>query len=192
MSTAAGTEAAGAAASGSEQDSGAGGGGTSPQEQSGSTGSGTTDPTASELARARSDAARYRQERNQLREEKTASERAKMDDKTRAESERDEWKTKFTSLEGTSLRLEVALAAAPDTMKPKDVARLAKRLTGTSREELEADAKELFEEFGGMSTTSTGKAPVSGRPQSRLRAGANNDEDDADQGDVDIDKIPRM
>lgn len=197
MSTAAGTEAAaGAAAGGTGQESGASGSGTSTQEKSGSTGTSGTDltseQTTAELARARSDAARYRTERNDLREKATAAERAQMDDKTRAESERDEWKGKATGSGAELLKLQIALDAAPDGMTPKEVAQLAKRLTGTSKEELEADAKELFEQFGGSTSTSTGKAPVSGRPTTRLRAGANNDEDDGDDSDVDIDKIPRM
>ena len=45
------------------------------------------------------------------------------------------------------LRLEVALDKAPEGMSMAQVRKLAKRLTGSNREELEADAEELFAEF---------------------------------------------
>lgn len=41
--------------------------------------------------------------------------------------------------------LQVALEHAPEGMPAKEVARWAKRLSGSTREELEADAAELFE-----------------------------------------------
>src|SRR5690606_22671657 len=43
------------------------------------------------------------------------------------------------------IRLQVALEHAPEGMPAKEVARWAKRLSGSTREELEADAAELFE-----------------------------------------------
>jgi hypothetical protein len=46
-------------------------------------------------------------------------------------------------------RLEVALDAAPEGMPVAKIRKLAQRLTGTTPEELEADAKELFAEFSG-------------------------------------------
>lgn len=46
-----------------------------------------------------------------------------------------------------ALRLEVALDKAPEGMSPAKIRSLAKRLTGSTREELEADAEELFAEF---------------------------------------------
>lgn len=46
-----------------------------------------------------------------------------------------------------ALRLDVALEKAPDGMSPAKIRSLAKRLSGSTREELESDAAELFAEF---------------------------------------------
>ena len=63
-------------------------------------------------------------------------------------------------------RLEVALEAAPEGMDPKKVASLARRLHGATREELEADAAELFAEFGGAPKPPT--SPTAQRPTPAL------------------------
>lgn len=47
------------------------------------------------------------------------------------------------------LRLDVALDKAPAGTDPAEIRKLAKRLTGSSREELESDAEELFAMFAG-------------------------------------------
>lgn len=52
-----------------------------------------------------------------------------------------------TSHEMAALRLDVALEKAPDGMSPAKIRSLAKRLSGSTREELENDADELFAEF---------------------------------------------
>jgi hypothetical protein len=63
------------------------------------------------------------------------------------------------------LRLDVALDKAPPGMEPAKIRKLAKRLTGTTREELEADAAELFAEFGGAPAKPTpGQRPTENLP----------------------------
>lgn len=197
MSTAAGTEAAAGAAAGTgteDQGKGSEGGGGTSEARARDLGGDAKDR---ELARAREDAERYKRERDADRAKLTEAERAKMDDKQRAESERDEWKGKASAAEVSALKLQVALEAAPDGMSAKRVAQLAKRISGSTREELEKDAKDLFAEFGNGSGDGKegdgkgGDAQVPRRPNSRLRGGANNDEEDEDGADVDLDKVPR-
>lgn len=52
-----------------------------------------------------------------------------------------------TEAKTTALKMDVALDKAPEGMPLKQVRKLAKRLTGSTREELEPDADELFAEF---------------------------------------------
>jgi hypothetical protein len=86
--------------------------------------------------------------------------------------------SRATQAESTALRLEVALDNAPEGMPVAQVRKLAKRLAGRSREELEADAAELFADFAPDTTASP-----PGRPQERLRPGAVPSAD-PDEGDV--------
>lgn len=92
----------------------------------------------------------------------------------RAVDKATEAERRATEAEAKALRIEVALDKAPDGMPLTQVRKLAKRLTGSTQEELEADAVELFEDF----------APPAGeedpdkqkdsqrRPKERLRPGA--------------------
>lgn len=75
------------------------------------------------------------------------------------------------------MRLEVALEAAPEGMPIAKVRSLAKRLTGDTREDLLADAEELFSEFG------SGRPPEGG-PKPKPKGG-NNPTDDDDVLDAD-------
>lgn len=75
-----------------------------------------------------------------------------------------------------ALRLEVAFEKG---LTPKQ----AKRLTGSTREELEADAEELLEDFKPSDET---KRPPTTRPRERLRGGAD-PEDEPEE--IDQDKI---
>lgn len=84
------------------------------------------------------------------------AERAKLSDSERLAVERDEHKTARAAAESNALRYEVAL----DKGLSKT---LAKRLVGSTREELEADADELLGLAGG------GKDGKSGPPSSKAR-----------------------
>lgn len=86
--------------------------------------------------------------------------------------------SRATQAESAALRLEVALDNAPEGMSVGQIRKLAKRLAGENREELEADAAELFADF----TPDTGGTPP-GRPKERLRPGAVPSAD-PDEGDV--------
>jgi len=67
---------------------------------------------------------------------------------------------KAAAATATATRLEVALEKAPEGMPIATIRKLAKRLAGTTREELEADADELFAEFGTGATPPPGKTPT--------------------------------
>lgn len=69
-------------------------------------------------------------------------------------------------------RLEVALDKAPEGMALAQVRKLAKRLTGTTQEELEADAAELFEDFAPKAEEPDDDTSTKRRPKERLKPGA--------------------
>lgn len=66
-------------------------------------------------------------------------------------------------------KLDVALDKAPEGMAAAQVRKLAMRLSGSTREELEADADELFADFAPEEPS--GPEPRQ-RPRERLRPGA--------------------
>lgn len=75
--------------------------------------------------------------------------------------------------ESASLRMEVALDKAPEGMSVAQVRKLAKRLAGATREELEADAEELFADFApGGDDDDKSSAPPS-KPVTKLPGGKN-------------------
>lgn len=79
---------------------------------------------------------------------------AELEDANKSELEKLADQLKTAESTGTThamaaLRLDVALDKAPDGMSPAKIRSLAKRLSGSTREELEADADELFAEFAG-------------------------------------------
>lgn len=58
----------------------------------------------------------------------------------------------------SAMRLDVALDKAPEGMPVSKIRALAKRLTGSTQEELEADAEELFAEFADTKPAGDGQA----------------------------------
>lgn len=81
-----------------------------------------------------------------------------------------------------ALRLEIA---AEKGLTPAQ----AKRLVGTNREELEADADELVETF--KPDDNGGKQPPPGKPKENLRGGSDPTEDPEPDLRKVVDKIPR-
>ena len=74
--------------------------------------------------------------------------------------------------EGAQLRLDVALDKAPEGMTIAQVRKLAKRLSGSNREELEADAAELFADFTPATGETEDDTSTRRTPRERLRSGA--------------------
>lgn len=83
-----------------------------------------------------------------------------------------------------SLRLRVASAKGLTEAQ-------AKRLQGSTKEELEADADDLLETFGGKKDDPDTDATVSvfGRPKESLKPGASSGNDDGDLGAEDASKM---
>jgi hypothetical protein len=121
-----------------------------------------------------------------------------LEDKDKTETQRlnDELiaaRAESTSAGLAALRLEIALDKAPDGMSAKDVAKYAKRLHGTTREELEADADEFFEDFEAP-TGPDGKKPPARKPNEKLRSAADAEDKAPEAHDVKktIASLPRL
>jgi hypothetical protein len=71
-------------------------------------------------------------------------------------------------LEAANLRIEVALDKAPEGIPLGQLRKLAKRLAGSTREELEADAEELFADLAPAAAT----RPPTKKPTQNLRGGS--------------------
>lgn len=116
---------------------------------------------AEQEAKANADAARRLAEI----EESQKTETQKLNDRATAAE------AKALAAELAALRLEVALDSAPEGMELGKVRKLADRLQGSTRDELEADAAELFAEFG-PAPEPEDKAPLPAKPKESLRSGA--------------------
>jgi hypothetical protein len=107
-------------------------------------------------------------------------------DKTEAEKLRERAETAEKELESAKRNSLVAEVALDKGLTPAQ----AKRLVGTTKEELEADADELLESF--KTEDSGGQAPT-GRPREKLRSGAvpNANENDGLSPKELADKVPK-
>lgn len=121
-------------------------------------------------------------------------ENANRSELERAQGTAAEEKKRADGAELSALKLDVALDKAPEGMSPADVRKLAPRLSGTTREELEKDAEELFEDFGGKGSSSNGSGgPPSQRPREKLRGGGDAGEGDDEPNVAEIVKnVPRL
>lgn len=121
---------------------------------------------AQDLIRSlRQEAASYRtkyQEAKPLAEKAKELEDAGKTELQRITEELTQYRTRATQLEAENLRSQVAAAKG---LTPAQ----AKRLAGTTEEELMADADELITTFGATSET----RPPIGRPTENLRGGSN-------------------
>lgn len=110
--------------------------------------------------------------RGDLDKAKTAQARlAEIEDKDKTETQRlsedrDTHKSRAEKAEAELLRLQVGIDKG---LTPAQ----ARRLVGTTKEELVADADDLLESFGGAQQ----QRPASGRPTERLRGGGEPDTD---------------
>lgn len=94
---------------------------------------------------------------------------AKKSDLEKANERVSGLESRATSAEQRALQLEVALDKAPEGMPVAKVRALAKRLSGSTQEELEADAEELFAQFAATTNGDGGDAKAGGRPKEKLR-----------------------
>lgn len=137
-----------------------------------------------------------------LRRENAAARKRAQEAETRAkeyeDSQKSEAQKKDEALAAAKDRasyadkLDVALDKAPEGMSAAQVRKLAKRLSGSTRDELEADAEELFADF---KPDDGDKDQASRRrPKEKLRPGAapSSDPEDDETDPVKLaEKIPR-
>ena len=130
------------------------------------------------VKKLREENARRRREAQELAGRLKAHEDANKTELERAQEAASSAESRATAAEQAALRLEVALEKAPEGMPIAQVRKLAKRLSGATQEELEADAEELFADF----TPDPGQDSGAGRrPKERLRTGAAHSSSDDDE-----------
>lgn len=120
------------------------------------------------VKKLRDEAAKHRREKQELAGRLKAYDDATKSDLEKLEERAAEAEKRAAAASTSSLQIEVALDKAPEGMPIAQVRKLAKRLTGSTKEELEADADELFAEFAPSGQEPTGDR----RPRERLRPGA--------------------
>lgn len=101
-------------------------------------------------------------------------------DKDKTETQRlqesaEEAKTRAATAESTYRKMQVAIDCAPDGASLAHIKMVAKRLSGDSEEELQADANEMFGLFAPKADPPTKKLP--GKPKENLRGGGDPDEE---------------
>jgi hypothetical protein len=105
------------------------------------------------------------------------------EDKDKTETERlaeaaEEAKSRASKAETTHRKLATAMDRAPDGATLAQIKAVAKRLSGDSEEELEADADELFALLAPKSDPDEDRTrPPAGRPKERLRGGGDPDDE---------------
>ena len=102
------------------------------------------------LKKANEEAKKHRLKAKEL--EPLAAKAKELEESQKSEQDKLAEQLEAAKSEGTKAsreltRLDVALDKAPEGLSVAKVRKLAKRLTGETREELEADAEELFAEF---------------------------------------------
>jgi hypothetical protein len=126
--------------------------------------------------------------------EKSAAERAaalkKYEDAKKSESERlqeerDSHKTRAEKAEAALKRREIAESFAPDHATVRQIAQVAKRISGDDDDALEADAKELFELLAPAPEPAEPKAGTKtpARPKERLKGGTAEPDEEPEESD---------
>jgi hypothetical protein len=121
------------------------------------------------IAKANREAAALRKERDDLAAKAKDAEDAKKDDLTKAQEANAELQSKLDAALGRVDRLEIAI-------EKKLTVKQANRLSGTSRDELEADADDFLADLGGDKADDK-KTPPSRQPRESLRGGGDPTED---------------
>lgn len=124
--------------------------------------------------------------------EKTAAERAaalkKYEDSKKSESERlqeerDSHKTRAEKAEFALKRREIAEQIAPDHATAKQIAQVAKRMSGDDDEALESDARELFDWIAPAPEEKSTPKVAGSRPQPRLKGGSAEPDEEPEEND---------
>ncbi|ABS03206.1 hypothetical protein [Kineococcus radiotolerans] len=109
-------------------------------------------------------------------------EEAGKSDLEKLSGERDSFRDRASSAEQRLSRLDVALEAAPEGISVTLLRQVAKRISGGTAEEMQADAEELFALLAPASAPDRPADVVPGRPKERLRGGSD-PEDEPDEMD---------
>lgn len=126
--------------------------------------------------------------RKHEKESKALADRLReLEDKDKSEVERlTEQVASLTNERDSALsradRIEVAVSKSLDEDKAKRITSAAKRLTGTTREELEADADEFLTAFA--LPNEPPRPTPSGKPQEQLKPGNNDPDAPVEETDV--------
>lgn len=99
---------------------------------------------------------------------------AKLSESERLQKAHEEAKARAAKAESQLSRMRIAAETAPEGATLAQLQKVAKRMAGEDDAALEADAKELWEDFGPRSAP---KPPTS-KPKERLRGGGDPDEED--------------
>jgi len=126
------------------------------------------------IAKANQEALNLRKRLKEL--EPLALKAKELEDANKSETEklsedRDGHKGRADKAEASLRKLTAAFDAAPEGATPAQIRQVAKRLTGDTDEELQADAEELFELVGAK-----GKPKVPVKPTEALKGGGDPDE----------------
>jgi len=115
-------------------------------------------------------------------EDKTLSESQRL------EKERDAFKSTAETSSTELERYNIAIESAPEHATLAQLRKVAKRIRGDSAEALEADAKELWEDYAPAQKS----PPTAGKPKERLKGGADPDDepDEMDPAKI-VAAIPR-
>lgn len=136
-----------------------------------------TDETATDSTDWKAEATKWKRlSRQNEKTAKTTAEKLReyenrnKSDAERLQEDRDAHKTRAEKAEQALRKREVAEEFAPEHATVAQIRAVAKRLTGDDDDELEADARELFD------LLAPAKSRTATRPQERLRGGADPDE----------------
>lgn len=122
------------------------------------------------IQNVRKDAERSRREASEAKARAKEYEDQNKTEAQKLEERATEAEKRASAAETDHLRLTVALDKAPEGMPIAQVRKLAKRLSGTTKEEFEADADELFADFAVNDDDE--QDSTTRRPRERLRPGA--------------------
>jgi hypothetical protein len=147
-------------------------------DESGGTGDRKYDEIIAGRKRARQERDQLKAELDKVRAELTQIKDAGLSDSERRDKERDTYKTRAEKAELEVRRWRIAMQRAPEHATTKQVAAVAKRLSGEDDNAMGEDADEMFALIAPPPAASTGARPPTSKPRERLKGGGDPEEDD--------------
>lgn len=140
-------------------------------DQLGDAGQRALDSIKASRQKARDRAAAEKKRADDLAAKVREFETAGQSESERLQNDRESFKSRAEKAEDQLKRWQIAIEAAPDGASLDTVRKVAKRLSGTTDDELNDDAQELWADFAPAPKTS-----VPSKPKERLRGGGAPDE----------------